>query len=144
MLSLTFKTKLRMNSDIHASGDYMKLCTVSNTISSHYFPLFNMANIGSYDGGMSEIRLSKHQQKVPNPIKESPTTSGRQMSEMMSVSHRTIDCNLSALQKIGILKHDGKDKNGVWVLVLRNLIFASASLKQQDHVPMFHVVELAE
>ena len=42
---------------------------------------------------------------------------GRQMSEILSVSQRTIERDLSALQKKGILKHEGKDNNGKWVLL---------------------------
>lgn len=39
------------------------------------------------------------------------------MSEMLSESQRTIERDLSTLQKIGILKHGGKDNDGVWTLV---------------------------
>jgi ATP-dependent DNA helicase RecG len=35
------------------------------------------------------------------------------MSETLSVSQRTIERDLSALQKIGVLKREGKDNNGV-------------------------------
>ena len=54
--------------------------------------------------------------KILNLIKESPTISGRQMSEMLSVSQRTIERDLSALQKLEKLKHDGKDNDGVWII----------------------------
>ena len=54
---------------------------------------------------MSETKLSEHQQKILNLIKESPTITGRQMSETLLVSQRTVERDLSALQKIGILKH---------------------------------------
>ncbi|WP_287488785.1 DeoR family transcriptional regulator [Butyricimonas sp.] len=39
------------------------------------------------------------------------------MSEKLSVSQRTIERDLSALQKSGILKHEGKDNDGVWVVL---------------------------
>ena len=38
------------------------------------------------------------------------------MSETLSVSQRTIERDLSALQKYGILKHEGKDNDGGWVV----------------------------
>lgn len=38
------------------------------------------------------------------------------MSEMLSVSQRTIERDLFALQKMGILRHDGKDNDGVWII----------------------------
>ena len=37
------------------------------------------------------------------------------MSETLSVSQRTIERDLSALQKIGVLRHEGKDNDGKWV-----------------------------
>lgn len=67
-------------------------------------------------GDMSEIKLSERQRKILNLVKGSPTITGRQMSEMLSVSQRTIERDLSALQKSGVLKHEGKDNDGVWVL----------------------------
>ena len=38
------------------------------------------------------------------------------MSEMLSVSRRTIERDLSAMQNMDILKHEGKDNNGIWVI----------------------------
>ena len=73
-------------------------------------------NVGDHDGDMSEKKLTERQQKILNLIKESPTITGKQMSETLSVSQRTIERDLSALQKIGVLKREGKDNDGVWVL----------------------------
>lgn len=66
---------------------------------------------------MTETKLTERQQKILNLIKESPKITGRQMSEMLSVSRRTIERDLSAMQKNGILKHEGKDNDGIWVLI---------------------------
>jgi len=74
-------------------------------------------NVGDYDGDMSETKLTERQQKILNLVKESPTITGRQMSETLSVSQRTIERDLSAIQKIGILKHEGKDNDGIWIIV---------------------------
>ena len=65
---------------------------------------------------MSETKLTERQQIILNLIKESPTITGRQMSEMLSVSQRTIERDLSAMQKIGVLKREGKDNDGMWVI----------------------------
>ena len=73
-------------------------------------------NIGDTGGDVSETKLTERQQRILNLIKESPTITGKQMSEMLSVSQRTIERDLSAMQKFGILKHEGKDNDGVWVL----------------------------
>ena len=72
---------------------------------------------GSDGGDMSETRLTERQQNILNLIKESPTITGKQMSETLSVSQRTIERDLSVLQKLGVLKHEGKDNNGMWVIV---------------------------
>ena len=67
-------------------------------------------------GGVSGTKLTERQRKILNLVKESPTITGKQMSETLSVSQRTIERDLSALQKNGILKHEGKDNDGVWII----------------------------
>ena len=72
----------------------------------------DMQNVGD----MSEKKLTERQRKILNLIKESPTITGKQMSETLSVSQRTIERDLSALQKLGVLKRKGKDDDGMWVI----------------------------
>ena len=86
--------------------------TKSSTFASSDTP-----NVGDHDGDMSETKLTDRQQKMLNLIKQSPTITGKQMSETLSVSQRTIERDLSAMQKIGVLKHEGKDNDGVWVIL---------------------------
>ena len=74
-------------------------------------------NVGDHDGDVSETKLTDRQQKILNLIKESPTITGKQMSEILSVSQRTIERDLAALQKIGVLKRKGKDNDGVWMVL---------------------------
>lgn len=74
--------------------------------------------VGDHDGDVSETKLSERQRKILNLIKKSPTISGRQMSRMLSVSQRTVERDLSVLQKTGILKHEGKDNNGEWIVLV--------------------------
>ena len=73
-------------------------------------------NVGDHVGDVSEMKLTERQQKILNLIKESPTITGKQMSETLSVSQRTIERDLAALQKIGVLKREGKDNDGTWVI----------------------------
>ena len=80
------------------------------------FASSNTQNVGDHDRDVSETKLTERQQKMLNLIKESPTITGKQMSEILSVSQRTIERDLSALQKIGVLKREGKDNDGVWVV----------------------------
>ena len=67
-------------------------------------------------GDVSETKLTERQRKILDLIKESPTISGRQMSEILSVSQRTIERDLSNLKELGVLKREGKDNDGVWVI----------------------------
>lgn len=75
-------------------------------------------NVGDHVGDMSEAKLSERQQKILSFIRESPTITGKKMSETLSVSQRTVERDLSALQKRGFLKREGKDNDGVWIVIL--------------------------
>ena len=73
-------------------------------------------NVGDFVGDMSETKLTERQQKILNLIKESPTISAKQMSETLSVTTRTIERDLSMMKKAGVLKREGKDNDGVWII----------------------------
>lgn len=81
------------------------------------FALSGSSNVGDIDGDINEAKITERQQIILNIIKESPTITGRQMSEILSVSQRTVERDLSYLQKHGMLKHIGKDNNGIWVIM---------------------------
>lgn len=81
------------------------------------FASTDTSNVGDHDGDVSEMKLTERQKKILNLIKNSPIITGKQMSEILSVSQRTIERDLSALQKSGILKHEGKDNDGKWIIV---------------------------
>jgi len=68
-------------------------------------------------GDLSVSKVTERQRQIIDIIKASPTISGREMSEMLSVSQRTIERDLSVLQKMKILRHEGMDNHGVWVLI---------------------------
>jgi ATP-dependent DNA helicase RecG len=80
------------------------------------FAAVDTQNVGNYDGDVSETKLTERQQNILNLIKETPTITGKQMSETLLVSQRTIERDLSALRKKGVLKHEGKDNNGKWTI----------------------------
>ncbi len=79
------------------------------------FAFSDTSNVGDHDGDVSETKLTERQQKILNLIKESPTITGKQMSETLSVSQRTIERDLSAMQKIGVLRREGKDNDRMWI-----------------------------
>lgn len=67
------------------------------------FASIDTPNAGDHDGDMSETKLIERQQKILNLIKESPTITGQQMSDTLSVSQRTIERDLSTMQKKGVI-----------------------------------------
>jgi ATP-dependent DNA helicase RecG len=48
---------------------------------------------------------------------ESPTITAKQMSETLSVTSRTIERDLAILKEKGILRREGKDNDGIWVVI---------------------------
>ncbi len=74
-------------------------------------------------GDLSETKLTERQLKIINFIKESPSITAKQMSETLSVSSRTIERDLSALQKLSVLKREGKDNCRIWICMLPNCQF---------------------
>ena len=80
------------------------------------FATSDTQNVGDSDGDVSETKLTERQQKILNLIKGSPTITGKQMSETLAVSQRTIERDLAALQKMGVLKREGKDTDRTWIV----------------------------
>ena len=39
------------------------------------------------------------------------------MSETLAVTLRTIERDLATMQKEGIIRHEGSDKTGIWVIL---------------------------
>lgn len=67
-------------------------------------------------GNVSESKLTERQQNICNIIKEFPTMTARRLSEMLAVSQRTVERDLSDMKKKGIVKHEGNNNAGVWVI----------------------------
>ena len=74
-------------------------------------------DVGVNVGDMSEIKLSDRQQIIVSMIRSNPTVSAKQMSETLSVTSRTIERDLAVMQKAGVIRHEGKDNAGVWVIL---------------------------
>ena len=74
-------------------------------------------NVGDFVGDMSETKLTERQHKILNLIKELPTISAKQMSETLSVTTRTVERDLALMKKAGILKREGKDNDGEWIVI---------------------------
>ncbi len=80
------------------------------------FASFATPDVGDNDGDMSERKLTERQQIILNFIKDSPTITAKQMSETLSVSSRTLERDLSTLKEKGLLKREGKDNDGRWIV----------------------------
>lgn len=39
------------------------------------------------------------------------------LAQVLGVSPRTIQCNLAVLQELGLVRHDGPDKGGRWIVL---------------------------
>ena len=66
---------------------------------------------------MSETNLTERQRLILSAIKENPYITGKEMSETLSVTQRTIERDLAMLQKTGIIRHEGKVNAGKWVVI---------------------------
>ncbi len=70
-------------------------------------------------GDVPETKLTNRQRVIVSIIQSNPAVSAKQMSETLSVTSRTIERDLSAMQKAGIIRHEGTDNAGVWVVLER-------------------------
>ena len=68
-------------------------------------------------GNVSVRKLSDRQRNIISMIEENPFVTAKEMSVTMSVTKRTIERNLSVLQKAGIIRHEGRVNAGVWVIL---------------------------
>lgn len=68
-------------------------------------------------GNVSVRKLSDRQRNIISMIEENSFVTAKEMSVTMSVTKRTIERNLSVLQKAGIIRHEGRVNAGVWVIL---------------------------
>ena len=68
-------------------------------------------------GNLSEKELSDRQWAICEIIIENPYTTAEAMSVSLKVSARTIERDLSALQKLGVIRREGKRNTGIWVIL---------------------------
>lgn len=76
-----------------------------------------MAHVASDVVSLSQVQLTDRQHKIVNLIKENPFISAQEMSVVLSVVHRTIQRDLSTMQKMGILIREGNTSAGHWVII---------------------------
>ena len=69
-------------------------------------------------GNVSVNQLTERQRKIYHLIAASATITAKQMSVMLSVTERTIERDLAAIQKNGSIRHEGKAKTGHWIVLI--------------------------
>ena len=74
-------------------------------------------NVGVNVGNLSETNLTNRQRIIISIIKSNPSITAKQMSVTLSVALRTIERDLSVMQKAHVIRHEGSDKSGVWVVL---------------------------
>lgn len=80
----------------------------------------NILNVGDNVGDMSETKLNERQYRIINLIRQTPSITAKQMSEILSVSSRTVERDIAILKKYKKLTRDGDDNDGVWVVLTNN------------------------
>lgn len=96
--------------------------TIENHVSGTLIIIYRNGDVnGTNDtnnvGNMSETNLTERQRFILSTIKANPFVTGKEMSETLSVTQRTIERDLAAMQKAGIIRHEGKVNAGVWVVL---------------------------
>lgn len=74
-------------------------------------------NVGSDVGKKIENKLTERQELIKILVSRDPLLSAKQMSEEMSVAQRTVERDLSVMQKLGIIRHEGNKRYGIWVVL---------------------------
>lgn len=96
----------------------IKRKTIDKVIKEHEGNVGNMSETNV--GNMSGIKLTERQRVILAIIKSNPLVTGKAMSETLSVTQRTIERDLAAMQKAGFIRHEGKVNSGVWIVLDAN------------------------
>lgn len=74
-------------------------------------------NVGGDVGGLNTAKLTERQRKMRELMQRNPQISASEMSEVLSVTRRTIERDIAFMHKVGIIIREGNVKSGRWVLV---------------------------
>lgn len=83
-------------------------------------------------GNINAAELSNRQCFIVYAIKADPNITAKEMSEILSVTQRTVERDLATLQKAGIIRHEGKVNAGIW---------ASKSLGCEDFLAVAQAID---
>lgn len=87
---------------------------------------------GNFGGDVAVLQLSERQKSVCEIVKSNPKVTVDQMAVTLSVAKRTLEREIAALQKMGVLVREGNTNAGHWV-VIKDFTDSEKSL-QDDHI----------
>ena len=68
-------------------------------------------------GSLAVVQLSDRQERICETIKSNPKVTVEQMAVALSIAKRTLERELAALQKTGVLVREGNTSAGHWVII---------------------------
>ena len=77
----------------------------------------NGGSFGGSGGSLAVAQLSERQKRICETIKSNPKVTVEQMTVALSVAKRTLERELAALQKMGVLVREGNTSAGHWVII---------------------------
>ena len=77
----------------------------------------NGGSSGGSGGSLAVVQLSERQKRICETIKSNSKVTVEQMAVMLSVAKRTLERELAALQKMGVLVREGNTSAGHWVII---------------------------
>lgn len=73
---------------------------------------------GSSGGSLAAVQLSDKQREICELVKNNSRITVSQMAVVLAVAKRTLERNLAAMQKMGVLLREGNTSAGRWVLLI--------------------------
>ena len=69
------------------------------------------------DNHAAIIKLSATEQEILEHLQNSPTLSAKELAALLHKTPRTIQRNMAALKEKGLLRREGSDRKGKWILL---------------------------
>ncbi len=91
---------------------------IENNASGTLLTIYRNVGVdGTVNGGnMAVMKLTERQSSIVSCLAENPDITARQVAVIMDVPQRTIERELSVLQKMAILHREGSPRTGKWVI----------------------------
>ena len=74
-------------------------------------------DVGSDVGNLTQKKIIQRYNSIINLIRSNPSITAKQISELLSVSDRTIERDLSKMQETGNIIREGDKNGGRWIIL---------------------------